>query len=49
MVKKKLMNGLNMRYKAPIKIFCDNKYSILISVNHVLPELKKHIEISCLW
>ncbi|KAI3500537.1 hypothetical protein L1887_36359 [Cichorium endivia] len=41
----KLMQDLGLKYKVPISIFCDNQSAILLSLNPVLHERTKHIEI----
>lgn len=41
----KLMQDLGLKYKVPVSIFCDNQSAILLSLNPVLHERTKHIEI----
>lgn len=41
----KLMKDLRLRYHVPVHIFCDNRSAILLSVNPVLHERTKHLEI----
>ncbi|KAI3781572.1 hypothetical protein L2E82_11589 [Cichorium intybus] len=41
----KLMRDLDLKYKVPVSLFCDNQSAILLSLNPVLHERTKHIEI----
>lgn len=41
----KLLKDLGIEYKVPISLYCDNQSSILLSLNPVLHERTKHIEI----
>ncbi|KAI3788114.1 hypothetical protein L2E82_00783 [Cichorium intybus] len=41
----KLLKDLGLNYKVPISLYCDNQSAILLSLNPVLHERTKHIEI----
>ncbi|KAI3521421.1 hypothetical protein L1887_10887 [Cichorium endivia] len=41
----KLMRDLGLKYKVPVSLYCDNQSAILLSLNPVLHERTKHIEI----
>ncbi|KAI3753423.1 hypothetical protein L2E82_25475 [Cichorium intybus] len=41
----KLMKDLGLKYKVPVNLYCDNQSAILLSLNPVLHERTKHIEI----
>ncbi|KAI3792123.1 hypothetical protein L2E82_05993 [Cichorium intybus] len=39
------MKDLGLKYKVPVNLYCDNQSAILLSLNPVLHERTKHIEI----
>ena len=40
-----ILDDLTIKYEAPIKVFCDNKFVISIAHNHVQHDRTKYIEI----